>query len=194
MTACSSRAAATGGRYGDGLQASWSGDECDVGSWLSLARFWLWPLAPGRLTIPAPARGPRPVPDQWVLLRRPMYGRRPLTARRGVHPLIRAAHSPAAVRRPEYRGGRALQHFFESDRDWLSRGLGGPNFGGRVYCAVDLLGQSPDGRELYVWTLCQEFYGTKSNVERGTGVSAPLRTTASAAVSDAATSSLSVSV
>jgi hypothetical protein len=67
-----------------------------------------------------------------------------------------------------------LQHFFESDRDWLSRGLGGPNFGGRVYCAVDLLGQSPDGCDVYVWTLCQEFYGTKSTVELGTGVSAPV--------------------
>jgi hypothetical protein len=67
-----------------------------------------------------------------------------------------------------------LQHFFESDRDWLTRGLGGPNFGGRVYCAVDLLGQSSDGRDVYVWTLCEEFYGTKSNVEQGTGVSAPV--------------------
>ena len=67
-----------------------------------------------------------------------------------------------------------LQHFFESDRDWLSRGLFGPNFGGRVYCAVDLLGQSADGRDVYVWTLCQEFYGTKSTVEQGTGVSAPV--------------------
>jgi hypothetical protein len=67
-----------------------------------------------------------------------------------------------------------LQHFFESDRDWLSRGLGGPNFGGRVYCAVDLLGQSSDGRDVYVWTLCQEFYGTTSTVELGTGVSAPV--------------------
>lgn len=67
-----------------------------------------------------------------------------------------------------------LQHFFESDGDWLSRGLFGPNFGGRVYCAVDLLGQSADGRDVYVWTLCQEFYGTKSKVEQGTGVSVPV--------------------
>jgi hypothetical protein len=67
-----------------------------------------------------------------------------------------------------------LQHFFESDRDWLNRGLGGPNFGGRVYCAVDLLGQSSDGGDVYVWALCEEFYGTKSNVEQGTGVSAPV--------------------
>ncbi|HEY3926175.1 MAG TPA: hypothetical protein VGL75_16555 [Acidothermaceae bacterium] len=67
-----------------------------------------------------------------------------------------------------------LQHFFESDRDWLHRGLGGPNFGGRVYCSVDILGQSSDGRDVYVWTLCEEFYGTKSNVEPGTGVSVPV--------------------
>lgn len=93
---------------------------------------------------------------------------------RAGHIPLSAPPNPAAPSSDLSSEAGVLQHFFESDRDWLSRGLFGPNFGGRVYCAVDLLGQSPDGRDLYVWTLCQEFYGTKSNVEQGTGVSTPV--------------------
>ncbi len=80
----------------------------------------------------------------------------------------------------------SLRRFFMSDGDWLSRGLGGPNFGGRVYCGLSVLGSSPDQRRLYLWVYCQEFYrttgaeteeehGAATNpVAEGTGLSAPV--------------------
>ncbi len=90
------------------------------------------------------------------------------------HSIFSAPPTPAPPAADLSTEAGVLRHFFESDSGWLGHGLGGPSFGGRVYCAVDILGQSAVAAAVYVWTTCQEFYGTKSNVEQGTGVSAPV--------------------
>jgi hypothetical protein len=80
----------------------------------------------------------------------------------------------------------ALRRYFMSDDDWLRRGVGGPNFGGRVYCGLSVLGSSPDERRLYLWVHCQEYYAAEGaevgemrgsalgGVAEGTGSSAPV--------------------
>lgn len=81
----------------------------------------------------------------------------------------------------------AFRRFFATDRDWLAHGLGGPNFGGRVYCAVDVLGRSSDARRAYLWLFCQELYLSGGEVQEGTGVSAPVLVTVSVSGSGAGT-------
>ena len=71
----------------------------------------------------------------------------------------------------------ALRLFFSTDRTWLRSGLGGPSFGGRVYTGVEVMGSSADGRHLYLWVLCEEFYLRSGVVQPGTGVSVPLLAT-----------------
>lgn len=80
----------------------------------------------------------------------------------------------------------ALRRYFMSDDDWLRRGVGGPSFGGRVYCGLSVLGSSPDQSRLYLWVHCQEYYAAEGaevgeargpavgGVAEGTGVSAPV--------------------
>lgn len=72
-----------------------------------------------------------------------------------------------------------FRRFFSTDRDWLARGLGGPSFGGRPYCGVDVLGTSADARHAYVWVVRQEFYLSGGQVKEGTAVSAPVLVTVS---------------
>lgn len=78
-----------------------------------------------------------------------------------------------------YTQAEALRRFFSTDRDWLARGLAGPNFGGRPYCGVDVLGMSADARRAYVWVFCQELYLSAGQVQEGTGVSVPVLVTIS---------------
>jgi lysozyme len=69
---------------------------------------------------------------------------------------------------------QSLIRFLQTDPDWLRRGVGGPNFGGRVYCGVDLLGASHDGARLYLGVHCLEFYRRYGVVTEGAGTAVPV--------------------
>jgi len=60
-------------------------------------------------------------------------------------------------------------------KDYLASHVGVSSSGGKVFCAFEKLGASEDieNPRLFVWALCQEYYGQKS-LDRGTGMSLPV--------------------
>lgn len=50
-------------------------------------------------------------------------------------------------------------------------------FGGRIYCGINIVGESADRTEAYVWVVCLEFYGPAESVKLGSGVSMPMKLT-----------------
>lgn len=67
----------------------------------------------------------------------------------------------------------AVRDLLESDPAARTALLG--TTGGPVYCGVDVLGGSADGRYAYVWADCGTFVRRDGVVEPVTGVSAPVR-------------------
>ena len=60
--------------------------------------------------------------------------------------------------------------------DYLAGNVGVAGFGGVVFCAYDLMGMDfqADQVSLYLWVLCQEYYVTDKNLDKGTGLSLPV--------------------
>lgn len=67
-----------------------------------------------------------------------------------------------------------LRRFLESDHVFLSKGAPA-SFGGTVYCGLDLLGRSADGRYAYLWALCEEYYVDGGALKAGSASSLPVR-------------------
>lgn len=57
---------------------------------------------------------------------------------------------------------------------YLTTQVMSPNFGGDVYASYQILGTSTTRQEVYVWVLLQEYYPNHQQLERGTGMSAPI--------------------
>ena len=64
-------------------------------------------------------------------------------------------------------------------KDYLSKELASTGFGGKSYCAYEVLGAESDGRKekIYLWVLCQEYYQINQTLKQGTGSSFPLALT-----------------
>lgn len=63
-------------------------------------------------------------------------------------------------------------------------------FGGRIYCGINIVGESADRTEAYVWAVCLEFYGPAESVKLGSGVSMPMKLTFSGLADTAGITSL----
>lgn len=63
-------------------------------------------------------------------------------------------------------------------------------FGGSVYCGINIVGESADRTEAYVWAVCLEFYGPAESVKLGSGVSMPMKLTFSGLADTAGVTSL----
>lgn len=57
---------------------------------------------------------------------------------------------------------------------YLTTQVMSPHFGGDVYTSYQILGTSTTRQEVYVWALLQEYYPNHQQLERGTGMSAPI--------------------
>jgi hypothetical protein len=67
---------------------------------------------------------------------------------------------------------RALQ---ETINDYLVENISITGFSGEAYCAYELLNTDRGSEgELYVWTLCQEYYLEQGSLTEGSGVSLPV--------------------
>jgi hypothetical protein len=62
---------------------------------------------------------------------------------------------------------------------YLEANVGSAAFDGHVICAFQVLGSAKGAgqQELYLWTLCQEFYLKAGDLQEGSGVSAPIALT-----------------
>ena len=67
----------------------------------------------------------------------------------------------------------------EELKSYLAVNVGAVAFGGKVFCAYNVLGtqQQEEITTLYLWTLCQEFYQEQQQLRKGTGVSVPVSVT-----------------
>jgi hypothetical protein len=63
--------------------------------------------------------------------------------------------------------------------NYLAANVGGAAFGGRVFCAYDVLATEQAGNitTLYLWALCLEYYREQQQLEKGAGVSLPVALT-----------------
>jgi hypothetical protein len=60
--------------------------------------------------------------------------------------------------------------------DYLSANLASTGFGGKPYCAYEVIDAevSAEIEKVYLWVLCQEFYRVNQTLKQGTGSSFPL--------------------
>ena len=60
--------------------------------------------------------------------------------------------------------------------DYLVQNIGHASFGGRVFCAIDLLGTASrdDWMDVYAWALCGEYYLSGKDLVLGSAVSVPV--------------------
>ncbi len=79
------------------------------------------------------------------------------------------------------QSGIALEQFasLKLIKDYLNANLGSTGFGGKSYCAYEVLDAQLDGstEKIYLWVLCQEYYRANQMVQQGTGSSFPLALT-----------------
>jgi hypothetical protein len=61
-------------------------------------------------------------------------------------------------------------------KDYLSAKVASTGFGGKAYCAYDVLSAEAKGNthNLYLWVLCQEYYRNGQGLQQGTGSSFPM--------------------
>ncbi len=60
-------------------------------------------------------------------------------------------------------------------KDYLERKVAGKGFGGKAYCAYEVLDAENGASErLYLWAFCQEYYRKNQKLEAGTGSSSPV--------------------
>jgi hypothetical protein len=66
-----------------------------------------------------------------------------------------------------------------SIKDYLQTKVASVGFGGKPYCAYEVLAAEPvsDNINLYLWALCQEYYLDKQTLQQGTGSSFPIALT-----------------
>jgi hypothetical protein len=64
-------------------------------------------------------------------------------------------------------------------KDYLSTKVATQGFGGKSFCAYDVLGATTTGQTttLYLWALCQEYYHANQGLQQGTGSSFPISVT-----------------
>ena len=64
-------------------------------------------------------------------------------------------------------------------KDYLNQKVAGRGFGGRAYCAYEVLDaeRSDASQKLYLWAVCQEYYRKDQKLEAGTGGSFPVALT-----------------
>lgn len=64
----------------------------------------------------------------------------------------------------------------EEIKTYLANQLGEVAFGGKVFCAYEVLATEQKEKEtaLYLWVLCQEFYQDDQQLKLGTGMSLPV--------------------
>jgi hypothetical protein len=67
----------------------------------------------------------------------------------------------------------------KSIQDYLSANLGDTGFGGKAYCAYDVIDTeaAEETKEIYLWVVCQEYYSENQTLKQGTGSSFPLALT-----------------
>jgi hypothetical protein len=67
----------------------------------------------------------------------------------------------------------------QSVKDYLSTKVATQGFGGKSFCAYDVLGATTTGQTttLYLWALCQEYYRANQALQQGTGSSFPIAVT-----------------
>ena len=61
--------------------------------------------------------------------------------------------------------------------EYLVENIGIASFGGQVFCAYEVLDTKKLGNDkidVYVWTLCQEYYLADGSLDKGTGSSLPV--------------------
>ncbi len=68
------------------------------------------------------------------------------------------------------------QEVRSSIENYLDVTIGEVGFGGKVFCSYELLGARSveDRAEVYVWTVCEEYYVKDGALAQGTGVSQPV--------------------
>jgi len=61
-------------------------------------------------------------------------------------------------------------------KDFLVEKIGVSAFGGKVFCAYQIMGTEQDSQmtKIYLWVLLQEYYITQHSLEEGTGISEPV--------------------
>jgi hypothetical protein len=59
---------------------------------------------------------------------------------------------------------------------YLARKVGLSSFGGKVFCAYEILDsdQSASNPAIYLWALCEEYYMVGETINKGTGISVPV--------------------
>jgi hypothetical protein len=59
---------------------------------------------------------------------------------------------------------------------YLVKNVGQASYGGKIFCACDMLGTEPrnDGLDVYVWALCGEYYLDNGHLTLGTASSLPV--------------------
>jgi hypothetical protein len=74
--------------------------------------------------------------------------------------------------------GIPLEQFssIESIKDYLNTNVAITGFGGKPYCAYEVLDAQQDGKNIniYLWTVCQEYYSDKQKLRQGTGAVLPV--------------------
>ncbi len=67
----------------------------------------------------------------------------------------------------------------KSIQDYLSANVGETVFGGKAYCAYDVIdaAAADNPQAVYLWVVCQEYYPDNQTLKQGTGSSFPLALT-----------------
>jgi len=68
---------------------------------------------------------------------------------------------------------QVVQRFMESDPTFIQSALAGSGSGGRTYCALTIVGKSPDRKSLYVYFTCEQFVGSGGQLQLSAATSAP---------------------
>jgi hypothetical protein len=61
-------------------------------------------------------------------------------------------------------------------KNYLEENVGIATFGGKVFCAYEVLGEEKKGTTIneYLWVLCREYYLENDNLKEGSGISLPV--------------------
>jgi hypothetical protein len=64
----------------------------------------------------------------------------------------------------------------QSIKDYLTTNVASTGFGGKPYCAYEVLDaqQESENLNIYLWTVCQEYYSDKQKLRQGTSAVLPV--------------------
>jgi hypothetical protein len=64
----------------------------------------------------------------------------------------------------------------QSIKNYLNANVASTGFGGKPYCAYEVLDAQQEGENIniYLWTVCQEYYSDKQKLRQGTGSVLPV--------------------